>query len=321
MLDLFMLLLSIVLGVAAMILPLALVFGIIMPFAGVLVRYRANYTPKSGGVRLDDDGLPASSDSISYFGMMRRVHRIEGWAGLYKGTMPSIITSLIAAVVIAPIAVVLSLGHTVLPNGRIHLPAQSGLVMWTISFAFAVLPALILIPMQIITNRAITTPYKLSPFDAPAALRALLSPAERAQPLRLYLAPGVAPALLLEALVAPFLTLLQHLGTPLRLPLLGTLGAALPIIALATALLAPLQVLLTRLTLQRLGDAPPAAADDAPPPYEEAVMDVRGEGAPYAGLLDCARTIVREEGLRVLFRAWWATALALGLPLLVQAAQ
>jgi endo-1,4-beta-mannosidase len=60
-----------------------------MPFVGVLVRYRANYTPKAGAVRLDDEpGLPGnltSDASLSYFGMMQRVYRIEGWGGLYKG--------------------------------------------------------------------------------------------------------------------------------------------------------------------------------------------------------------------------------------------
>lgn len=61
-----------------------------MPFLGVLIRFRANYTPKIGLVRLDDEGgvgaSPSTSDAdLSYFGMMKRVHRVEGWTGLYKG--------------------------------------------------------------------------------------------------------------------------------------------------------------------------------------------------------------------------------------------
>jgi hypothetical protein len=56
---------------------------------GVLVRYRANYTPKAAAVRLDDEpGVPStltSDASLSYFGMMKRVYHIEGLGGLYKG--------------------------------------------------------------------------------------------------------------------------------------------------------------------------------------------------------------------------------------------
>jgi hypothetical protein len=58
--------------------PIALAFGITMPFLGVLVRYRANYAPKRG-VRLTDgeDWEITRSETESYFGMMRRVHRLE----------------------------------------------------------------------------------------------------------------------------------------------------------------------------------------------------------------------------------------------------
>jgi hypothetical protein len=69
---------------------MALMLAITMPFAGVLIRYRANYTPETGTVRLDDEAGPGialrTDPSIGYFGMMKRVHRLEGWAGLYKGT-------------------------------------------------------------------------------------------------------------------------------------------------------------------------------------------------------------------------------------------
>jgi hypothetical protein len=156
----------------------------------------------------------------------------------------------------------------------------------------------------------ITTPHKLAAFDSRTALRVLLSPAERAQPLRLYLAPGVAFALVLQSLVSPALTLLRQLTAPL--PLGASLGGALPVIVLATALLTPLDVMATRLTLQRRGpDAPDAF--EAPPVYSaEPVMDFRGaEEAPYTSLVDCARKMVDEEGWRVLARAWWLTALGM----------
>ncbi|KAJ7450531.1 hypothetical protein FB451DRAFT_1374648 [Mycena latifolia] len=285
---------------------------IFMPFVGALVRYRANYTPKTGGVYLDgEEGVAAapSTDSPSYFGMLQRVHRIEGWGGLYKGIMPAFITGLIATIVISPITVLMALGH-------IPLPVRTGLDIWAISFAMSVIPVLLLVPMYIITNRAITTPHKLVAFDAPAALRILLTPAERAQPLRLYLAPGVAAALVLEALIGPILAL-ANLHAFARLPLLGALGAGLPALALATMMFTPLEVMLARLTLQRLGPDEGVGGAEAPV-YAEAVMEFRtgADSAPYTGVLDCARKITDEEGARVLFRAWWLTLLVMILPLL-----
>lgn len=95
MLDIFLYLITAILTVSATILcvkfsrlvlsfltpacrPIALAFGITMPFLGVLVRYRANYAPKRG-VRLADgeDWEITRSETESYFGMMRRVHRLE----------------------------------------------------------------------------------------------------------------------------------------------------------------------------------------------------------------------------------------------------
>ncbi|KAJ7608005.1 hypothetical protein DFH06DRAFT_1018216, partial [Mycena polygramma] len=280
---------------------LALTFGITMPFVGVLVRYRANYVPKGGAVRLDDEIGPGaaliSDSSLSYFGMMKRVHRIEGWAGLYKGIMPSIAASLLIAVLFVPVTVVLGYAGDTNPYAI------------AITFAASILPVLLLIPAQIIINRAITTPHKLAAFAPRTALRILLSPAERAQPLRLYLAPGVALALLLEGLIAPALSLLHHVARPL--PRGAALGGTLPVILVATALLTPLEVMLARLTLQRRGPEP-AATEDAAPVYTatESVMDFRTESGAvaYTGLVDCARKIVAEEGWVVLTRAWWLTA-------------
>ncbi|KAJ7111772.1 hypothetical protein C8R44DRAFT_677361 [Mycena epipterygia] len=291
---------------------LGLIFGITIPFVGVLVRYRANYTPKAGAVRLDgEDGLAAapSSDSISYFGMMKRVYRIEGWAGLYKGIMPSIIASLIAIVMLVPVSVVLASGHRTMPHGRVYLPAQS--VMWSITFALSTIPVLLLVPLTIITNRAFTTPHKLAAFAPKAALRVLLSPAERAQPLRLYLAPGVALALVLEAFVTPVLSLLRYVAEPHLAPI-PALAVGLPVLALATVLVTPLEVMVARLTLQRRG----LDFEIEPTPDTEAVMDFRTQAPPYTSLLDCGRTMVAEEGWRVLFRAWWLTALVMLVPLL-----
>ncbi|KAJ7763238.1 hypothetical protein DFH07DRAFT_813179 [Mycena maculata] len=157
--------------------------------------------------------------------------------------------------------------------------------------------ALLLIPLHTLTTRsvprssyinlnliysAITTPHALSAFAPRAALCALLSPAERAAPWRLYQAPGVALAALL--------------------------AAAVPALAprpLAAALAPTLNVLTTRLALQRQG---PDEDIHSGKGTADAVLAVRSR-APYTSLADCARKIVREEGVGALFRAWEHEAL------------
>ena len=60
--------------------------AVTVPLTGTLVRLRANFNPK--GLQLDpEDGVqPHTGPVISgFFAMMRRVKRLEGWAGLYKG--------------------------------------------------------------------------------------------------------------------------------------------------------------------------------------------------------------------------------------------
>lgn len=57
---------------------LALSLAIVVPFSGVLVRYRANFNPK--GLRLDEEGntAPPTGPVVkSYFAMFQRVYRIE----------------------------------------------------------------------------------------------------------------------------------------------------------------------------------------------------------------------------------------------------
>ncbi|KAJ7608166.1 mitochondrial carrier domain-containing protein [Roridomyces roridus] len=321
MLDVFVWFLTLLLTVSAMILPMALICAIVIPFIGVLVRYRANYTPKrlQG---LDQEGLsPESAPNVGYFRMMKKVHRIEGWPGFFKGIMPYLIGNFIVVVLVSPVAVFLSLGSRVLPNGQVYIPAQTGVVMWIWTFALSLIPTVLLIPVQILTNRAITTPHKLS-FLAPRdALRILLSPSERAGPLRLYLAPGLLATRIIEGLLGPFISVLHQVVT-IHLPLgfahrLPFLAASFSIVLGATIFLTPLRMIFTRLTLQRAD----AAVEDAgvqDEVYGEPVVELRGvDEAPYTGLVDCAKQIVREEGWRVLFRAWWVTVLGMMLPLLV----
>ncbi|KAK7017408.1 hypothetical protein R3P38DRAFT_2635398 [Favolaschia claudopus] len=359
-----LILVSLVSGVLSMLITLA----IVMPFAGALVRFRANYTPKTGAVRLTDgehaasDGRARDADSavdatFGYFGMFARVWRLERWAGLYKGSVPTLISTLIAFVVILPVAILFGrprspwaypteipsstpfshfLTKAAPPPPHILLP-QIGL-----HYLAGIIAALLLIPLQILINRAITTPYilPLRRGSTRTALRALLSPAERAKPLRLYLAPGVALGVLCESLIAPALVLLR--AATRALPGGFHLAGAIPSVLLAVLLGTPLAVAVVRLTLQRragegsgegesealLGAAGGEGGGQAPlerytPLGGESVLEVRDDaavtgltgengGETYTGLVDCLRKVVREEGWGVLARAWWVQLFGAG---------
>lgn len=65
---------------------LLFVFGVVVPFEGILVRYRANYAPR--GLRLTEEGVEGQhgpDHSVnSLWGMFKRVRGLEGTEGLYK---------------------------------------------------------------------------------------------------------------------------------------------------------------------------------------------------------------------------------------------
>ena len=84
--------------VAVIVFLAATSFGlaILLPFVGIVVRFRINYNPKALnlgpagdaiGVMPDggEDGRVVGPKVTSLFGMLVRVWRIEGWKGLYKG--------------------------------------------------------------------------------------------------------------------------------------------------------------------------------------------------------------------------------------------
>ena len=65
-------------GLLLLLFSLVLTLAVIVPFTGILVRYRANYNPK--GLQLDSEGgaQPYTGPIIrSYFTMITRVYRIE----------------------------------------------------------------------------------------------------------------------------------------------------------------------------------------------------------------------------------------------------
>ncbi|EJD02710.1 uncharacterized protein FOMMEDRAFT_122738 [Fomitiporia mediterranea MF3/22] len=293
------------------VLSFAVLFLITVPLAGVLVRFRANYTPK--GLQLDGEGgvQPHTGPVVnSYFAMFARVKRLEGWTGLYKGLMPSLINSLI---IVAFIAVLpgTPLAHTG-GHKKYSAPIEG---VWN-RLAYSLFMMVISLPATVITNRAITTPYKLPWLNGAYSLRILLTASERRQPWLLFLTPGLMASEVLRML---YVILIMD---PLRLVILPS-GSKLSIVRVSvylglafvsTAIICPLEVMSTRLSIQRnhatSGFAPVAQEDTEANDVvyagaEEDVIGLRNEDDPYVGFVDCAKRIVNEEGYTILFRAWW----------------
>ncbi|TFK44750.1 hypothetical protein BDQ12DRAFT_673517 [Crucibulum laeve] len=299
---------------------LAITLAIFVPLTGVLVRFRANYNPK--GLQLDPEGgvVPHTGPIVqSYFSMIARVYRIEGWSGLYKGLMPTTISTLVITIFI------LVLLGTKPRHGAYRAP-ETGLIGTLI---YSVGMMLISLPTVVITYRSITTPHKLPYFGLMQSLRTLLTPTERRRPWILYLTPGLLAAEIIHIAIVVLI-----LG-PLRQLLMPALSDPLPdfsdisivkvsiyltIAALSTLILAPLEVISTRLAIQRNhasseynsvsqeveGDAEETAEFSG---AEEDVIGLRHEADPYVGLVDCTKRIVDEEGWMTLYRAWWITLL------------
>ncbi|KAG2367122.1 mitochondrial carrier domain-containing protein [Suillus spraguei] len=292
---------------------LALVLTILVPLAGASVRIRAHYDPK--GLQLDSEGSIGSSPVIpSFFSMLRRIHRIEGWSGLYKGLLP---TSLSIRVVAA--LVIFLRNKKYLPR-KFLTPGAS--TVW-------ILVCSILLPQAVIKNRAITTPYKL-PGNI-YSLRVLLTPTERWRPLTLYLTPGLLIAdvawqvayavliprwirrLLLRAFVKPGIRYIERTST------IKLVIVFVAIALLKTIIITPLEVIFLRLSIQPNRVAPEfnsisqeESDTEEAREYagvEEDVINLRTEREPYVGLIDCGKRIIEEEGWGALYRVWWWTTL------------
>jgi len=301
---------------------LAFSLAVIVPLTGALVRFRANYNPK--GLQLDAEGgaQPHTGPVVSsFFGMLKRIYRIEGWAGLYKGLMPTLMATTVLTVFI-----VSAFKSTNLQHGSYSAPDAGPLGI----LGYGIFMMMITLPNVIITYRAITTPHRLPYFKPIYSLRVLLTPTERRRPLILYLTPGL---LLAEILHIAYIVLILRTVRHLLLPSSAKSGLPskedFPPVRLAiyfiaclfsTAILTPLEVIATRLAIQRNHATPEfnsvvqeaEGEGEEHAEYagaEEDVIGLRNEGDPYLGMIDCAKRIVAEEGYKTLYRAWWLTLL------------
>lgn len=292
--------------------------AVLVPLTGGLVRFRANYNPKALRLNDPEDGVQAHTGPIisTFVGMIRRVYRIEGIAGLYKGLMPTLIS-----VVVITIFVWIFFDPTNARHGGYVAPTTGP---WGI-LSYSLFQMLISLPVVIITYRAITTPHKLMYFQPRHALRVLLTPTERRRPWILYLTPGLLAAQISHITIAILgLRTLRHYILPglpdSRFPLAASfprLSIYFVVVIISTLVLTPLEVIKTRLAIQRNHNVAEfdsvAQEEDSEFAGDEDVIGLRNEEDPYLGLVDCAKRIVDEEGWKALYRAWWLTMLgALG---------
>ncbi|ADV21006.1 hypothetical protein I315_02177 [Cryptococcus gattii Ru294] len=302
------------LAIAILAVALALSVAITLPFAGALVRWRANYNPLAVGL---DQESRVGPTLTSLFGTMKRIKRLEGWQGLWKGMYPTLLYSTLLSV----LSIIFVGGSaTKGPKNSYSVPEAGGISM----AIFSMLLAIISLPMTIIINRAIITPYKL-PNSAKGSLRILLTPLELSKPYMLYMTPGLLATTLTHVVCATLL------ARTMRIFFLGISSVTddetvrniawwrwflyLAWQCLSTLWFTPLEVIATRLSVQ------PNNSSDALSTEEEAPEDISFCGAgedviglrpstePYLGMVDCARKIIEEEGWASLYRGFLFTML------------
>ncbi|ESK88287.1 hypothetical protein Moror_14866 [Moniliophthora roreri MCA 2997] len=312
-----------------------------MPWASVLIRYRALYTPTTG-VQDGDFTLAGRPRRYKFISLMWRIYQIEGISGvILKGlVLRSCEWSLsftVAAIYF----------HLTKPKRASWDFTKPGLLLYLMAPVFSVQDIIFLVsftillrlPFYVLVVRATTTRYILSYRKPVVALRILLSPMERRAPWLLFAIPGLFLGFLLQTVIPLGLTILSgrllyphldiwnHFIDIYLAQILISLGS--------TALCVPLYVANTRLAMsaqcptrqsqrqdqevgstqlseRRLWDAQEAnlVGLAAYCREEEDPIVFRGHlHNPYTGLVDCLATIVKEEGLGTLFCGWGLSVL------------
>jgi hypothetical protein len=191
-----------------------------------------------------------------------------------------------------------------------------------VSYNITILLTLISLPMTVIINRSIITPYKL-PMNPRRSLEILLTPHELSKPYILYMTPGLLATTFLHSICVTLI------ARTMRVVFVGYIDPTdlettvswwrwllfLVYQCLAVGYLVPLEVIATRLSIQ--ANTGGVVQDDEVMPEgveycgtDEDVIGLRPTSSPYQGLLDCGRTIAEEEGVGSLYRAWWWTMLS-----------
>ncbi|KAG6833261.1 hypothetical protein H0H87_009436 [Tephrocybe sp. NHM501043] len=254
------------------VLNIAISLAITIPFVGILIRYRAHYSPKAVQLDSEFEGAQTQTGPVihGYFSTFKRVYKLEvrlsnyrdssrgsqflkqGWSGLYKGAMPVFLSVLL----LFPLSILRLILRNGLDPDKPKLEDLRGLGV----FALGIVSLLVSLPFTILQYRAIVTPFKLPYFDIKRNLRTLLTPTERARPWTLYLTPGLLVAQVLKVLVSlPVLTGLQNMVLP-ELPqskeefdghFILRLSIYVILIVVGTSIIVPLDIITARLAIQR----------------------------------------------------------------------
>merc|ERR1711939_1176487 len=250
---------------ATPIVTLGSIIGLGYPPYAALTRWRVQHNPRSS-VAISKDG----STNKTYWKIIKDVRQREGTKGLYKGLFLNL------SVGIAPWITVLG-GYGIL---RLFPKAAPVLLSGALAqLGWQVLTTLVTLPFEILSVRALVTPHAIPLVSPFSNLRLLLTADERSHPFRCLYTPSRFLASFLPTLLAPQLVLAIGVRTPLA-------------------------VIAARLHAQRQGGTGAAIVHQKG--EESATTDgvVQTRPTPYANLLDCARTIVREEGWSALWRGW-----------------
>lgn len=209
---------------------IAFFVGISVPVANVLTRLRANYLPHA--VSLDhvmEAGREPSRPSLwgllfawrhyenpkigpnirTFIPMARRVYRLEGIRGLYKGTTLVLVQFLVMLVLI----LLLNQPSAYHPNEVRMIAVERPFR----SLCTLIVSVLVLLPTEVLLRRTMVHHAAVSWRHPRTALRQVLSPAEVLQPWRLYIVPGLVPLQLFRHLTASYMT---HMVRYWTLPLL-----------------------------------------------------------------------------------------------------
>jgi hypothetical protein len=170
-------------------------------------------------------------------------------------------------------------------------------------FGWQAATTLAVLPFEILAVRSLATPHTTPLISPISNLRLLLTADERASPLRLW-----TPSRIIASFIP---TILAPLSTALILPQCLKLGERDGLLAfLATQILiavgirTPFAVLAARLNAQRYGGTGAAIVHQKGEASAEIEGVVQIRPTPYRNLIDCARTIIREEGWWALWRGW-----------------
>lgn len=242
------------------------------------------------------------------------MYRLEGWYGLWKGAYFNI-----AHLVLLSFCSIIFVGTQAVKNnkGAYSFPKEAGVRM----ALFALSMAFVTLPMTILTNRAVITPYRL-PMDLRKTFNILLSVHERSRPWSLYLTPGLLAGVALHTF---FVVVVAGLWQILLFGKEGPTKVAvwrLVVVvifqAISTLWIAPVDIIVTKLSVQpNLGGQISVEDPEGDIPeglrfagQGEDVVGLRPTTDPYLGFVDAARKINEEEGWPALYRGWWFTTLA-----------